>query len=137
MAGRIGAQKSKDTGDNTYEPCKTIGTPSTTVEESNKDIFGRSMRSKIHQWDHDSEESKDMEDQNQTFNLRKPSRQKGIDEHDDEDQSIEYECSLPSGWRIAVVIKDDHSLDDGRSEEGDTGLAGLPCDYSEPSCGIT
>ena len=81
-----------------------------SVDEGDKNISRRSMRSEIDERDEDSKEPNNMEDQNHSFNLGKPPRQVSVDEYNESNHGVEYQRSLPPGRRIIGIVEDCESL---------------------------
>ena len=112
VACRIGTEKCKNTSDNSNEPRKSIRGPFSAVDECHKNILCRPVRSEIDQRDQDGKESQNVEDQDKSFDFRQPSGQESVDEDNDENECVKYKSPLPSCWHIAIMIQDNHSLDD-------------------------
>src|ERR1700749_2976341 len=78
--------------------------PTPSIEKSGKNVTGGTVRSQIDQRDKDHKESDDMQDQNHSFNLGKPSRQICVDEDHKRNDSVEYQRSLPTSCLIARIV---------------------------------
>lgn len=82
MNGAVGTQHRKDVADKPDEEGQALSGPATFIQEKSEDVGRRGMWSHIYKRNKNSEESKNMEDQDQSFQ----SGQKAADDRVDEDR---------------------------------------------------
>ena len=91
------------------------------------------MRTKDNQWEYDSEETKDMKNEDQSLKFRKPSADYGIDRDAEQDDSPEEHDTMPWVRVIGIISKNDQTPCHRPVEVADRSAEGLPSKDGQPS----
>lgn len=109
MKGSISADKGKGIAHHADHEGHAIRRPTAIVHKSTENIRSSSMRSKSDERDKNGEETKDVQDQDETLKLGQHRADEGVDEDSKQEDCPEQKRSLPQLRFEGFVVHGRHS----------------------------
>lgn len=129
----IGADKSESVAHHTDHEGNSLGLPSTIIHPCPKNLLRVAVGTKGDQRDQDSEEPKNVKDQNETLELGQNRADKRVDEDSKDEDGPEQHSAMPELGHVCVPVQSRHSEDHVTSEQSTRGNGSLPAADSEPT----
>ena len=137
---REGRGRGKCTDEGVYpaqqpdEPRHPFVVPAAEGVEFGEDEGGRALRGEVDHGDQDGEESEDVDDEDEAFDLGQEARAGRVDGHAEGQHGEEEEGAVVALVVVVGVVEHEQALDDGAAEETAGGCDGLPAEDGHPAC---
>lgn len=134
MKGSVSADKGKGIAHHADHERDTIGRPTAIVHKSAENIRSGSMRSKSDERDKNGEETKDVQDQDESLKLGQHGADEGVDKDGKQEDCPKEKCTLPQLRFERLVVHGRHSQDHVSRKKGTRRYGSLPSADRKHAC---